>query len=456
MNIITNELGALNMAKVYIVDIKNGIKLAINKLFEYFEKDGVSIIKDSKEVYIKVNGIDYKKHCYTSPEVLESLIEKLKELNAKVYVIENSTQANMTRVVFEIAGFKKVCKKTGAKPIYLDEEKTETYVFKGKPSKDEKSNGYILKSFEMPKTIAKIIKNRDTITYINLPKLKTHSMAVVTLGIKNQWGFVSHKDRGKDHNYNLHSKLVDVYEYIRPDLTIIDGTEGTVNGHYPPTALEDQLVIPFNVLVAGTDTVAVDAVGARIFGLTKDEVPQLKIAEERGLGTADISKIEIVGKNIDEYTKKYDWDLLPKFPEDVKIVKGKKLVCREGCQNNPLNALQMLAYDYPQKFKGGFFIIMGKGHDENLPELLEKEGYTRGLVAGYCAIEEIGQKLRDHFGKKNVFFSGNCNNLAETIEALCKLSGVSILDMVPISTLKLFWLIIQAKLHGSKALIPSF
>ncbi|MHA1272342.1 MAG: DUF362 domain-containing protein [Promethearchaeota archaeon] len=443
------------MTKVYITSIKDSMASAVERMFSYLKQEGAPILKETNEVYIKVNGIDFKKHCYTSPELLEYVIKYYKSLGANVFVMENSTQSNMTRIVFEITGYKKICKKNGAKIIYLDEEKTETFEFKGKASIKDDPKGYILKTFRLPKTIVKIINNRDKITYINLPKLKTHSMAGVTLGIKNQWGFPQHEDRGKDHNYNLHSKLVDVYEYIKPDITIIDGTEGTIHGHYPPTAFEDELVIPFKILIGGTDTVAVDAVGARIFGLTMDDVPHLKIAHERGLGIADLSKIEVIGKDLSEYNKKYDWDLLQKFPEDVKIVKGKKLLCREGCKNNPLALLQVLAYDFPERFKGGWFLIMGKGHDDDLIEKLRNEGYTKGLVAGFCAIEEVGEKLRRAFGKKNVFFSGNCNNLADTATAMFKLSGVPATALVPISVLKTIKLMISAKLHGSKALIPS-
>ncbi len=155
----------------------------------------------------------------------------------------------------------------------------------------------------------------------------------------------------KTHNFNLHSKIVDVYEYIRPDITIIDGIEGTIHGHYPPTAFADRLVKKFNILIGGRDTVAVDVVGARVFGLTLNEVPHLKIAHERGLGEGDLNKINVIGKRLDEFKEKYEWNLLPEFPEDVKIVKGKELLCIEGCQNNPLATLQGFAYDYPEKFK---------------------------------------------------------------------------------------------------------
>ena len=441
------------MTKVYISDTRIGVDKAVKEMFSKLTKS-VPILKNSKEVYIKVNGIDFKKHAFTSPIVLKEVIKYLKSLNAKVYVMENSTQANMTRIVFAINGFKEVCDENGAEIIYLDEEVTEPFNFKRNHSSEKQATEYTLKTFRLPKTIIKIMKNRDSVTYINLPKLKTHSMARVTLGIKNQWGFPQHADRGKDHNYNLHSKLVDVYEYIKPDITIIDGTEGLIHGHYPPTAWEDRLVKKFEILIGGRDTLAVDIVGARIFGLSIEDVPHLKIAHERGLGVGDLNKIQVIGKNLEEYKEKYPWDLLQEFPEEVMIVRGTNLLCREGCQNNPLTTLQVFANDHKDKFKGGWFLVMGKGHKENLVEFLREKGFTKGLVAGYCAIDEVGQQLQKEFGKRKVFFSGDCNNLAETVKAILKLSGMTVFDLVPLSTEDLMALIDVAKENGSTALVP--
>ena len=441
------------MVEVYITNTGESIDRAVHEFFSYIERTGTPILKSSKEVYIKVNGIDFKNHTYTSPVVLEAVIKYLKSIGTTIYVMENSTQGNFTRLVFAVNGYKEVCEKTGVKIIYLDEEDTETFEFRGKPSVKEDPKGYNLMTFRLPQTVVKIMENRDSITYINIPKLKTHSMAVVTLGIKNQWGFPQHADRGKDHNYNLHSKLVDMFELLKPDINLIDGTEGTIHGHYPPTAWEDKLVIPFNILIGGTDTLAVDVVGARIFGLTIDKIPHLKLASERGLGEGDLSKIKVVGKDLEEYKEIYNWNLLQKFPEDIKIIKGKDLLCREGCQDNPLIFLQSLAFDYPEKFKGGWFIIMGKGHDDII-EQLKSEGYTRGLVAGYCAINEVGKDLRKEFGRRNVFFSGDCNNLAETIKAELKLAGMSAFDLPPLSYEESMKILQEAQKNGTKALIP--
>ncbi len=440
------------MTKVFISSTKKGINEAVKEVFTNLEKDGL-ILNSSKDVYIKVNGINIYPHVHTSPEVLEVVIKYLKDKAGKIYVMENASQCAVTRVVFAATGYKEICDKLGAEVIYLDEEKTKSFEFKGKTSVEDDPGGYHLKTFRLPETIVKIIENRNSYTYINLPKLKTHCMARITLGIKNQWGYPQHEDRGKDHNFNLHSKLVDVFEYIRPDATIIDGTTGTIHGHYPPIAFNDKQIVNFNILVGGRDTLAVDVVGARIFGMTLDEVPHLKIAHERGLGEGNLSKIRVIGKNLDDYTEKYEWDLIQQFPEDVKIVKGKELVCIEGCQNNTLNCLQLCAYDAPDKFKGGWFIVMGKGHDENLVEQLKEGGFEKGLVVGFCAVGEVGEKLRKEFGKGKVYFSGDCNNLVETLGAEMALSGVPGFDLLPnVPPDQYLKLVGEARKHGTTAL----
>ncbi len=440
------------MTKVFISDTKRGVKKAVEEIFSNLEKDGLEI-KSSKDIYIKVNGINIYPHVHTSPEVLEAVIEYLKNKGGKIHVMENASQCAVTRVVFAVTGYKEICEKLRANIIYLDEEDTKTFEFKGKASVKDDPKGYNLKTFRLPETIVKIIENRDKYTYINLPKLKTHCMTRVTLGIKNQWGYPQHEDRGKDHNFNLHSKLVDVFEYIRPDVTIIDGITGTIHGHYPPIAFNDRQIIRFDILIGGRDTLAVDVVGARIFGMTLDEVPHLKIANERGLGEGILSNINVIGKNLDDYKEKYEWDLIQQFPEDVKIVKGKDLLCIEGCQNNTLNCLQLCAYDVPEKFKGGWFIIMGKGHDDNLVEQLKEEGYKKGLVVGYCAIDEVDEKLMKEFGKRNVYLSGDCNNLVETLGAELALSGVNGFDLLPnIPPDRFLKLVKEARKHGTTAL----
>ena len=76
---------------------------------------------------------------------------------------------------------------------------------------------------------------------------------------------------------------------------------------------------------------------------------------------------------------------------------------------------------------GGFTIVVGKGFDyEKLESITGKV-----LIAGDCAIEETKDFFVTQLGKINVFTSPTCNRLASTTSALCKLMGISVLDLVP-------------------------
>jgi len=66
----------------------------------------------------------------------------------------------------------------------------------------------------------------------------------------------------------------------------------------------------------------------------------------------------------------------------------------------------------------------------------------------------VGEQLRNEFGKRKVFFSGDCNNLADTVKAILKLSKMTVFDLVSLSTEELMSLIDSAKEHGSTALVP--
>lgn len=426
---------------------------------------GSSLIKSSRDVYIKPNAVGTNAYVYTRPEVIEAAIRYWFTAGAKhVYLFENCTQANCTRFVFETIGYNAVCKKTGALPVYLDEDDDVEYAFSGKEPINSDPKGYALSTFRMPRIIhEKLIREKADNLYVNIPKLKTHSMGVVTLGIKNQWGFPVHRDRSPDHNYNLPHKIVDVLSHVRPDATLIEGVEGTIYGHYPPLALADQCVRPFRVLIGGLNVVAVDAVGARIFGKGINDVPHLKIALERNLGdgirserdiiiTGDYSKYE----NLDilnewsEYGGQYPDDLVPAFPEDVTIIRGKEMACREGCVNNSLSVLQCMHLD--QQGKGGWTMIMGKGFDNEVIDAI----IGPVLVVGPCAVKETGERLLERLGGKKVYFSRECNDLTALVESMCHLMKVSPFKMAPpINPIKAASLLLQVRLNKSSARITN-
>ena len=439
--------------------IKSEIDVTISEIFNTL--GGKSLLKSSGDVYIKPNAVNAQPYAYTRPEVVDAVIRYWFEAGARnVYLIENSTQCTYTRLVFRMTGYDIICRKTGAKPIYLDEDETITLKFPGKKGVSASNErGYDLTEFQMSKTIVqKLMEDKAKNLYVNVPKLKTHSMGVVTLGIKNQWGFLRHADRSLDHNYNLHSKIVDVLSYVKPDITLIEGIEGTIYGHYPPLAFTDQCVKPFKLLIGGLNVVATDIVGAAVFGLGINVVPHIKIAIERGLsnGVTKVEDIELIGdysqiENIDiagdisTYNGHYPFDLYPEFPQDVTIIKGKEMACREGCVNNPLTLLQVLSYDF--NGKGGWSLLMGKGYDTQ--EIERLNGPI--LIVGKCAVEEVSKQLIGRLGKGQIYISEECNDLRATTEAMCHLTKVNPMRLVHLNPIIIFKILLQARLKGTHA-----
>jgi uncharacterized protein (DUF362 family) len=435
------------------------VQTAVAEMFDAL--GGPSLIKSSGDVYIKPNVVGTNAYVHTRPEVTEAAVRYWQTAGARrVFVIENSTQATYTRLVFEMTGYNALCKRTGAVPVYLDEEESVPYDFTGKRPAAEEARGYDRTTFGMPRTVhEKLIMDRDANLYVSLPKLKTHSMSVVTLGIKNQWGFPVHRDRSPDHNYNLHHKLADVLAHVRPDVTLIEGVEGTIFGHYPALALADRCIKPFRVMIGGRNVVAVDIVGAAVFGRKIADVPHLEIAVEKGLGgavrsrddvviTGDVAsfdELDLLGE-WDRYGGCYPFDLIQEFPENITIIKGKEMACREGCVNNTLNTLQMLALDH--RGRGGWTLVMGKGFDENVIDAITGPVF----VVGPCAVREAGHRLAERLGRGRVYFSRECNDLTAIVESLCHLMRVSPLKLAPpINPIKGLYLIHQARQHNSTA-----
>jgi hypothetical protein len=111
--------------------------------------------------------------------------------------------------------------------------------------------------------------------------------------------------------------------------------------------------------------------------------------------------------------------------------------------------LQTLYLDYGGN--GKFDLIAGKGFNKSKIEQLEGPA----LICGHCAWEEIGKQLIKRLGKRKVFYSDGCNNLAQTASAMLNLLHVNPFKLVPINPLRATWLLFLAKLHRSDSQVPS-
>jgi uncharacterized protein (DUF362 family)/ferredoxin len=135
--------------------------------------------------------------------------------------------------------------------------------------------------------IAKPAIEADAI--INMPVLKLHFFTHISGGMKNLFGLVEPAYRPRVHVLGLDEPLVDLYEFLRPkialnvmDATFIAQSVRPSGPYYGPTAAKS--VTQLNMVLASTDTVALDAVAARIVRVDPGDVEMVRIADGRGLG----------------------------------------------------------------------------------------------------------------------------------------------------------------------------
>ncbi|MBN1997656.1 DUF362 domain-containing protein [candidate division KSB1 bacterium] len=160
--------------------------------------------------------------------------------------------------------------------------------------------------------------------YITVPVLKTHK-AQLTNALKNQIGIAPSTKYGfsktggvPQNNYTtqlihradlprdwIDEEVVDLCSIAGIDLVVVDALVTLERGK---TCIRDKdgnitNQVRFNTIMAGTDPVAVDNVGARLIGHNPDDVAHITLAEKVGLGTNDPAFIHVVGRDVDLLAK---------------------------------------------------------------------------------------------------------------------------------------------------------
>lgn len=128
---------------------------------------------------------------------------------------------------------------------------------------------------------------------ISLPVAKSHSATGISMGIKGYMGLIY--ERGPFHyKFDINEALADLATVIKPQLTLLDATRALVSGG-PGGPGE---VLRPNLVIAGTDPVAVDSFGVTVapwYGqkFKGRQVEHLLAAFKRGLGTIDVEQLRI-------------------------------------------------------------------------------------------------------------------------------------------------------------------
>jgi uncharacterized protein (DUF362 family) len=138
-----------------------------------------------------------------------------------------------------------------------------------------------------------MFRGRDV---LHLPTVKTHGHTVTTGAVKNAFGGLLKEVRHYAHKH-IHEVLVDLLlmqRELHPNVFAV--MDGTVCGNGAGPRTMDPVV--GNIVLAGADSVAIDAVAASIMGFDPMSIPYLRMATERGLGEARIDRIDVAGEDI--------------------------------------------------------------------------------------------------------------------------------------------------------------
>lgn len=207
----------------------------------------------------------------TNPDVVARVVELcLKAGAADVVVFDRP--CNDPRRCYVNSGIQAAAKAAGARVVQFDNRRVTEVDLKGE----------VLRKWKVFNEALKVDVR------INVPVAKNHGISGVTLGMKNWMGCLA-GDRAQLHQ-RIHSSVVDLAAWFRPQLTILDAYRIMVDNGPTGGSLTD--IKMTKTLCASADPVAVEAFGASLFGLGPD-TGYLVMAEERGLGSRDWSKSRV-------------------------------------------------------------------------------------------------------------------------------------------------------------------
>ena len=271
------NLLALNPQKYDLVAIKGGEPGSMfDKAIKSF--GGMNtFVKKGDRVVVKPNmGWDVipERAANTNPVLVKRIVEHCIESGAsEVYVFDHT--CDDWKRCYSNSGIERAVKEAGGKVVPGNSERyyQEVVVEKGKRLKKSKVHELIL----------------ECDVFINVPVLKSHSSADLTISMKNLMGIVW--DRRFWHSNDLHQCIADFTSYRKPDLNVVDAYNIMMkNG---PRGVSKSDVYTMKSQILSTDIVAADAAAAKLFGKEPENVEHIKLASDMNLGEIDLGKLNI-------------------------------------------------------------------------------------------------------------------------------------------------------------------
>lgn len=318
--------------------------------------DGLSMIKPGMKVAIKANLVMTKKPeaaATTHPALITALTRMLVGRGASVVIGDSPGgpfNSGWLSAVYQATGMKQA-EEAGAK---LNRNFSH--------NEADNPEGKVLHDF----TYTAYLDDADVI--IDFAKLKTHGMVGMTGAVKNMFGAIPGTMKPEYHCRfpkadKFSDMLIDLYEYFKPVLSIVDGVYGMEgNG---PTAGTPRYI---GTLIASKSAYLCDLAGAKIMGLPTEQAFVLERSIARGLCPENLDSVRVYG-DVEQFIQpdygliepKSEYDTTSVFPKGLRTVMHRvfrakpvlvpeKCVGCEVCKNTcPQKVIRMV--DNKPKFK---------------------------------------------------------------------------------------------------------
>jgi uncharacterized protein (DUF362 family) len=208
----------------------------------------------------------------TNPEVLKAIIEEALNSGAKKVIVMDHP-CHKAADTYRRSGIQAMSRKAGAEVRFTDDNRLVIYNFKGEH----------ITRWPVYKDFLEVDK------FINVPILKHHGSAGLTIGMKNLYGILGGR-RGKLHR-DMGASIADLAQGFKTHLTIVDAfrvlkRNGPVGGRLSDVELKKTVLASSNIM-------EVDVVATTVFGSDPLQISFLQEGAKRNIGQIDLSKIPV-------------------------------------------------------------------------------------------------------------------------------------------------------------------
>jgi uncharacterized protein (DUF362 family) len=358
------------------------------------------IVNSGSRVLIKPNiATKDKSGCgkVTDARVTQAITKIVMEKKPKRVIIGEGSAVGYdfpdlqdTMQALEESGTKEMAEKLGVAVVDLNTDHQREV---------EIPNPLVMKSVK----IARTVLESDVI--ISVPVMKTHIRSAITLSLKNMKGVMPGAEKKKTHRLGLELAIADLISIVRPHFAVVDGLVGMEGlWEYPDDC------VALGLVGAGRDPVAVDSVFAQLMGIEPQEIMHLLYCQQKGFGTCDAGKIEVMGVPISEARRPFQtaFEVMRRRYPGLTIQAEKActgctgeiisplIYIREAKQVEKLKGLTVIIGEAPEQWQGEKVVAIGKCAQRlkgRLPFVPGCPPTAQAITEKVCEVCEIDAQL---------------------------------------------------------------